>query len=64
MEPIYAPDPENLDRGWIITVVYDSKAHSSSVWVFDSDRLDDRPVCILGLPSVIPFGFHGTWRSA
>lgn len=64
MEPIYALDPENLDRGWIITVVYDSKAHSSSVWVFDSDRLDDRPVCILGLPSVIPFGFHGTWRSA
>jgi carotenoid cleavage dioxygenase-like enzyme len=64
MEPIYAPDLENPDRGWVVTVVYDSKAHSSSVWIFASDRLDDRPVCILGLPSVIPFGFHGTWKPA
>ncbi len=35
----------------------------SEVWVFDSDRLDSEPVCRLALPSIVPMGFHGTWRS-
>lgn len=64
MEPIYAPDAENTEQGWIITVVYDSKTDQSEVWIFDSDRLDDAPVCRLALPEVIPIGFHGTWKSA
>jgi all-trans-8'-apo-beta-carotenal 15,15'-oxygenase len=62
-EPIYAPDPENPDRGWILTVVYDGNLDSSELWIFDSDRLDHEPVCRLGLPQVIPFSFHGIWRS-
>ena len=64
MEPIYAPDPENPDLGWIVTVVYDGNTDRSEVWVFDSDRLDESPVCRLGLPSVVPMGFHGTWKPA
>lgn len=64
MEPIYAPDPENPDRGWIVTVVYDGNTDKSEVWVFDSDRLDESPVCRLGLPSVVPMGFHGIWNPA
>ncbi len=63
-EPIYAPDAENLDRGWIVTVVYDGNHDRSEVWVFDSDHLDDSPVCRLALPEVIPLGFHGTWKPA
>ncbi len=63
-EPIYIPDPERSARGWVITVVYDGNADSSEVWVFDSDRLDEEPVCKLGLPSVIPHSFHGTWKPA
>jgi carotenoid cleavage dioxygenase-like enzyme len=63
-EPIYAPDAYNSDQGWIVTVVYDGNTDTSEVWVFDSDRLDDAPVCRLALPEVIPLGFHGTWRSA
>jgi carotenoid cleavage dioxygenase-like enzyme len=59
-EPIYAPDG---DRGWILTVVYDSQSDTSEVWVYDSDRLDDEPVCRLRLPEIIPFGFHGTWKA-
>jgi carotenoid cleavage dioxygenase-like enzyme len=62
-EPIYAPDREHSDRGWIVTVVYDSQNDTSEVWVYDSDRLDAEPICRLALPSVIPFGFHGTWKS-
>ncbi|MBR8837241.1 MAG: carotenoid oxygenase family protein [Stigonema ocellatum SAG 48.90 = DSM 106950] len=61
-EPIYAPNPQNPDQGWVITVVYDGNSHSSEVWVFDSDHLNDEPVCKLGLPSVIPHSFHGTWK--
>lgn len=64
MEPIYAPHPQNPDIGWIVTVVYDGNIDKSEVWVFDSDRLDESPVCRLGLPSVVPMGFHGTWRQA
>lgn len=63
-EPIYAPDALNGDRGWVLTVVYDGNTDTSEVWVYESDRLDDEPVCRLGLPNVIPMGFHGTWKSA
>jgi len=54
-EPIYA-------QGWILTVVYDGNSDSSEVWIFDADRLNEEPVCKLNLPSVIPPGFHGTWK--
>jgi len=64
MEPIYAPDPQNPDWGWIVTVVYDGNTEQSEVWVFESDRLNEPPVCRLGLPSVVPIGFHGTWKPA
>jgi len=63
-EPIYAPNPENPLAGWIVTVVYDGNTDSSEVWVLDSDKLDEEPICKLALPSVIPPGFHGTWKSA
>lgn len=63
-EPIYAPDQDNLDQGWILTVVFDGTSETSEVWVLDGDRLDNEPVCRLGLPSVIPIGFHGTWAPA
>lgn len=63
-EPIYAPDAENPQQGWVITVVYDGNTDSSEVWVYDADRLDEEPVCKLALPSVIPHSFHGTWKPA
>ncbi len=63
-EPIHVVDKFDPDRGWILTVVYDGENHQSEVWIYDSDRLDDQPVCRLGLPSVVPMGFHGTWKSS
>lgn len=62
MEPIYAPDATDPTQGWIVTVVYNGNIDTSEVWVFDSNHLDDQPVCRLALPEVIPLGFHGTWK--
>ena len=64
MEPIYAPDAIDPNQGWVVTVVYDGNTNTSEVWVFDSDRLNEQPVCRLALPEVIPLGFHGTWKPA
>ena len=63
-EPIYVPDALNPDLAWVVTVVYDANTDKSEVWVYESDRLDAAPVCRLELPSVIPPGFHGTWKPA
>lgn len=63
-EPIYAPDAIDPTKGWVLSVVFDGNQNCSEVWVFESDRLDDKPVCRLALPSVIPLSFHGTWKPA
>ncbi|MDG2617109.1 carotenoid oxygenase family protein [Thermoleptolyngbya sichuanensis XZ-Cy5] len=63
VEPIFAPDPEHPTQGWLLTVVYDGDCHQSEVWIYAGDCLEAGPVCRLGLPSVVPIGFHGTWRS-
>jgi len=63
VSPIYAPDAENHSQGWILTEVFDGDSCSSEVWIFDADHLDAEPICRLALPSVVPFGFHGTWKS-
>jgi carotenoid cleavage dioxygenase-like enzyme len=61
-EPIYVADPENSHSGWLLTVVYDGNTDNSEVWIFDSQRLQEEPICKLALPSVIPHSFHGTWK--
>lgn len=63
-EPVYAPHPDPEQPGWVLTVVYDGTQDQSEVWVYQSDRLDEEPVCRLALPSVIPHSFHGTWKPA
>ncbi|MCC0176564.1 carotenoid oxygenase family protein [Waterburya agarophytonicola K14] len=61
-EPVIVPQKDNPERGWLLTVVYDGNTDRSEVRIYQSDRLFDAPVCRLGLPSVIPPGFHGTWK--
>ncbi|GAB1538408.1 carotenoid oxygenase family protein [Scytonema sp. NUACC21] len=61
-EAIYAPDSQNPESGWVITVVYDGNSDSSEVWIYDAVKLDEEPVCRLALPGVIPHSFHGTWK--
>lgn len=61
-EPIYAPDPDHPGQGWILTVVYQAASHTSEVWILAAHCLEEGPICRLGLPSVVPMGFHGTWQ--
>ena len=61
-EPIYVPQAGETASGWLLTVVYNGREHCSEVWIYDSDRLLDDPLCRLQLPSVIPHSFHGTWQ--
>lgn len=63
-EPIFVASPQDSEQGWVLTVVYDGNTHTSEVWIYDSEGLDREPICRLGLPSVVPMGFHGTWKSA
>ncbi len=62
MEPIFVHDIDNYQQGWVLTIVYDGDQNSSEVWIFDAEYLDREPICRLALPSVIPNGFHGTWK--
>ena len=62
MEPLFVENPDPSQPGWVLTVVYDGDQNSSEVWIFDAEHLEGEPVCRLGLPSVVPNGFHGTWK--
>lgn len=62
-EPIYVPDQFNPHQGWILTVVFDGNQDQSTVQIYSAEHLDHEPVCVLELPQIIPFSFHGTWRS-
>ncbi|MFP4133609.1 MAG: carotenoid oxygenase family protein [Halothece sp.] len=63
-EPIFAPNPEPNQSGWLLTVVYDGNEHQSEVWIYQSDQLEQAPICRLRLPQVIPHSFHGNWKPA
>jgi carotenoid cleavage dioxygenase-like enzyme len=63
-EPLYVPNEADPQRGWVITVVFDGLKNRSEVWIFDANQLDAEPVCCLGLPSIVPNGFHGDWQTA
>ena len=63
-EALYACDPLHPEQGWVLSVVYDGNLDMSEVVVWDSDRLNEEPVCRLGLPEVIPHSFHGKWKPA
>ncbi len=62
VEPMVVAHPSEVDRGWILTVVFDGHQDQSTVQIFEAQRLESGPICILELPEVIPTGFHGTWR--
>lgn len=58
-EPLFVPRPGAIgeDDGWVLTVVYDSRAHTSSLHILGAQTLE--PVAQVPLPTFAPFRFHG-----
>ncbi|MEZ5510070.1 MAG: carotenoid oxygenase family protein [Gammaproteobacteria bacterium] len=53
-----APGPEDDNHeGWLVSMVYDARTHSSEVVLFDARTLDE--VAVVPLNNHVPFGFHG-----
>jgi carotenoid cleavage dioxygenase-like enzyme len=62
-EPRPVRDVVDPQHHWVLTVVYDGRAHQSELWIFHGDSLDNGPECRLKLPSVVPMGFHNAWMA-
>ena len=62
-EPIFVPKPnaESEDAAWILTVVYDSDKHRSSLAILDGENLAGEAIALLHLKHHIPYGLHGSW---
>lgn len=70
-EPVFAPKPGfdysnagTEEPGWLMTEVYDSKAHQSCLAIFRADALGDGPLAYVNLRHHVPLGFHGFWQAA
>ncbi|AKU92385.1 carotenoid oxygenase family protein [Vulgatibacter incomptus] len=65
-EPIFVHKAGSAaeDDGWILTLVYDARAHQSHLAILDSKRLDDGPIARAYFDHHVPFTFHGGWLGA
>lgn len=59
-EPVFAPGAG--EEGWVLVMVYDGLGETSTLLVFESDRIDAGPVARVHLP-LLPYGFHGEWEA-
>lgn len=64
-EPIFVPTGKPGEaKGYLLNLVYDSTADRSYLAVYDAARMDKKPLCEIGVPHRIPYGFHGLWRQS
>ncbi len=63
-EPVVVVDADDDARRWLVTVQYDSRQDRSELVIYDADHLAAGPGFRGSLPSVVPFGFHGSFVPA
>ena len=66
-EPMFAPKSGSSgDDGYVLSVLFDGKAETSELLVFDSANVAAGPVCRipLGVPQGIPHGLYGCFTDA
>ncbi|MEW5319701.1 MAG: hypothetical protein WDW38_010839 [Sanguina aurantia] len=69
-EPIFVPRSSSSgsgnaeDDGWVMTMVYDATTNRSSLAILDAQRIEEGPVCSIGLTHHIPLGLHGSFTPA
>jgi carotenoid cleavage dioxygenase-like enzyme len=62
-EPVFAPDPEQDDRGHVLAVLSDGIRQRTTLAVFDATALEQGPIATVPLP-LLPIAFHGDWEEA
>lgn len=62
-EPVFTPKPDAVeeDDGWLLTVEYRAKDHTSQLVVLDAKDVERGPVATARLEHHIPQGFHGSF---
>jgi carotenoid cleavage dioxygenase len=60
--PRAADAPEG--EGYLLTVATSFETRTSSLYVFDAQRVADGPLAKAHLSHYVPAGFHGGWRAA
>lgn len=64
-EPVFVPRSANAAEGdgWLLTVTYKAEDNLSDLVILDATDLAAGPVARAKLPTRVPYGFHGNWRS-
>ena len=72
-EPVMVPHPGALrsidvseplveDRGWVLIIIWNSARKASDLVILDASSMAE--VATIELPLAIPYGLHGSWKSA
>jgi carotenoid cleavage dioxygenase-like enzyme len=62
-EPVFVPrvGATTEDDGYVMTFTFDASTGRSSFVILDATTVGRPPITEIGLPSRVPFGFHGDW---
>lgn len=65
-EGVFVPRPGGRGPrdGWVVSLVYDARAHASAWVVLDAARLNDGPVARAWFDHHVPLTLHGAWLPA
>ena len=61
--PIEGADADDERAVWLLAPIFDAETSRSSYVVLDGRNLAAGPVCEWALPTFVPWGLHGAWRS-
>lgn len=65
-EAVFVPRRSGVveDDGYLLTLVYDARSHTSYLAVLDARDLGRGPLARAHFDHAIPFSFHGTWLAS
>ncbi len=57
--PVYAETGGGTS--YVFVLMFDGTLQRTELWILNLETWGDPPACRLAIPTVVPFGFHGTW---
>ncbi len=61
-EPLFAPDPERENEGYVLAILSDGLKQQSTLVILEASQLEKGPVASIPMP-LLPVAFHGEWDS-